>query len=693
MECENDERFNCIPEDVIKSANATTLIIIHEKSKDQYWKKDNDFIVFHRESFVRFILMQNPKCGKNAKFYNGHCTKIQKNVVCNSKYNTNADALSRIQIYPIEIDAKSTAVQPDDELEQLLNEIIEFENRELRTSEFLPTQNLNSPIKAQTPENLLTKFETVRSNSSHNSQIPGPSGTLRQISTSTSTSKTSRRENLPKAKTINICEDAIDRKERQIFIKTVFQNPQKPKATKENGMTIIKAQISQENNNEEIKNLLIESCEPKKHYYCFIDNEKMYKDVCRTFSKTFNDDATILKRCTKRITLVTNKDEQQDLIKNYHEGKTNHRGIRETYTRLQRLYYWSKLTLDVSDFINKCEFCKKTKYERHPPEIPLKVTPKLGCPFQQLNIDLFTIEGKTFLTLIDAFTKLSQAYPIRSKNAIDVSDTLIVYFSHYGIPEKITFDSGTEFQNDAVQKLLETHIIKIHFTTPRHPQSNGLIERFHSTITEHYRILKQNFNDPPDKTMTYAIIGYNNSIHSVTNLKPLQLLFGRTSTQNPFDLYHNYYFTLTNEKCNKVKPGDYICNLPQTTKTSQDAPCKIQLLKFTQKYQDCQIHIQINELQIRKVEKWKNQWIGIFPSEQPVTSICNQDEKSLSIKRSYVIVVPDGCKLQINSTTLQTYQNPDFPKIPIQLPKIEISEMDSRKENFRENLSNLKKST
>ncbi|EFA13197.1 Retrovirus-related Pol polyprotein from transposon gypsy-like Protein [Tribolium castaneum] len=258
------------------------------------------------------------------------------------KYNTNADALSRIQIYPIEIDAKSTAVQPDDELEQLLNEIIESENKELRTPESLPTQNLNSPIRAQTPENLLTEFETVRSNSSHNSQIPGPSGTQRHISTSTSTSNTSRRKNLPKTKTIDICEDAIDRKERQIFITTVFQNPQKPKVTKEN---------------------------------------------------------------------------------------------------------------DVSNFINKCEICKMTKYERHPPEIPLKVTPKIDCPFQQLNIDLFTTEGKTFLTIIDAFTKLAQAYPIRSKNAIDISDTLIVYFSHYGIPEKITFDSGTEFQNDTVQKL------------------------------------------------------------------------------------------------------------------------------------------------------------------------------------------------------------------------------------------------
>ena len=39
------------------------------------------------------------------------------------KFNTNADALSRIQIYPLDIDARSTAVQPDEELEWSLNEL------------------------------------------------------------------------------------------------------------------------------------------------------------------------------------------------------------------------------------------------------------------------------------------------------------------------------------------------------------------------------------------------------------------------------------------------------------------------------------------------------------------------------------------------------------------------------------------
>ena len=97
-------------------------------------------------------------------------------------------------------------------------------------------------------------------------------------------------------------------------------------------MTIIKAQIAQDNNNQQIKDLLIDYCEPKRHYYCFFDTERMYRDFCKVYNETFNAEAPILKRCTKRITLITDKNEQKELIRDHHEGKTNHRGIRETYT-------------------------------------------------------------------------------------------------------------------------------------------------------------------------------------------------------------------------------------------------------------------------------------------------------------------------------------------------------------------------
>ena len=67
--------------------------------------------------------------------------------------------------------------------------------------------------------------------------------------------KSRNRNIVPRTKetlrTINIYEDSIDRKERQIFITTVFANfSPRPKIITDNEMTIIKAQISQDDNQQ-----------------------------------------------------------------------------------------------------------------------------------------------------------------------------------------------------------------------------------------------------------------------------------------------------------------------------------------------------------------------------------------------------------------------------------------------------------
>ena len=119
----------------------------------------------------------------------------------------------------------------------------------------------------------------------------------------------------------------------------------------------------------------------------------------------------------------------------------------------------------------------------------------------------------------------------------------------YGIPEAMTFDNGTEFNNETMKQLLQLHKVKLHFITPHNPESNGLIERLHSTILEHLRLLKANHKQPIKLLMCYAIIAYNNSIHSITRKTPNELLFGHTNLNNPFDLnfeqrcYHEYMQT------------------------------------------------------------------------------------------------------------------------------------------------------
>ena len=63
------------------------------------------------------------------------------------------------------------------------------------------------------------------------------------------------------------------------------------------------------------------------------------------------------------------------------------------------------------------------------------------------------------------------------------------------------------------------------FVPPQHSESNGQIERFHSTLLEIARCLKaqQAIIEITDLVLL-ATFKYNNSIHSVTNRKPIDIL-------------------------------------------------------------------------------------------------------------------------------------------------------------------------
>lgn len=105
---------------------------------------------------------------------------------------------------------------------------------------------------------------------------------------------------------------------------------------------------------------------------------------------------------------------------------------------------------------------------------------------------------------------------------------------------------------------MDVHKIKIHFTSTQNPSSNGITERFHSTLVEHVRLLGNRTEFKRESIGTkvkYAILAYNNSIHSVTKLTPFEVLFGHINTNSFFDI-----------DINKQIANDYVDNHVEKTK-------------------------------------------------------------------------------------------------------------------------------
>ena len=430
------------------------------------------------------------------------------------KYNTNADALSRVQINAIE--TESMIANPGDvdivALETLRNiaeNVLNQPNQTNNDNDSKPNSskiNIISDILIKPPDNQSISTQHSNANETTNSGI-------------------------------KILDEKVNNKINQILVFPWPHHKIDKKIEKYDQHNIITIKIPQENNANLIFQFLKEHTISDKTYHIYFHTDKLYHDFNNVYLAKFSECGPKLIRCTKLLNTVKDNEEQIMLIKNHHEGKTNHRGITETLEHLKRNYYWVGQKESVTNFINSCDICEKTKYGRHKPYSPLIITETASKPFQIVHIDVFTFDNQNYLTLVDAFTKFAQAIPIEGKTAINVSNALIKYFSSFGIPEKLILDNAREFNNETVKEILNLHKIKIHFTTPYHHDSNGIVERFHSSIIEHLRILLETHPNDKLNIMDYAIIAYNNTIHTATNFTPFELTFGHTSTRDANQIF------------------------------------------------------------------------------------------------------------------------------------------------------------
>ena len=241
--------------------------------------------------------------------------------------------------------------------------------------------------------------------------------------------------------------------------------------------------------------------------------------------------------CSTKLTDVTVDREREDKMNYHHIYKTGHRGITTTIESIKRNYYWPNLDKDVTNYVNNCNICQKAKYERLPNTFEFQKIPIGSKPFERIHLDTLSISKEKYLTVIDTFSKFAQAYPIPGVNAINVLDGILVFISHYGLPQIIVCDNGIEFNNNNFTDFCKLHKINIHYTTPKNPNSNSYIERFHSTLLEQIRTQsQQNAKESLDNLVRYALLHYNNSIHSLTNFTPFEIVSGHFNNKDPFDV-------------------------------------------------------------------------------------------------------------------------------------------------------------
>lgn len=110
------------------------------------------------------------------------------------------------------------------------------------------------------------------------------------------------------------------------------------------------------------------------------------------------------------------------------------------------------------------------------------------------------MDDKSYLlTVIDRYSRWPEAIPMANITAATTAANFIDgWISRFGVPTRLTSDQGRQFTSTLFGTLNERLGVDHLRTTPYHPQSNGLVERFH-------RSLKASLRCHPDETWLHAL--------------------------------------------------------------------------------------------------------------------------------------------------------------------------------------------
>ncbi|XP_066965398.1 uncharacterized protein [Macrobrachium rosenbergii] len=197
--------------------------------------------------------------------------------------------------------------------------------------------------------------------------------------------------------------------------------------------------------------------------------------------------------------ILVPKQFRDELLQSAHEDPfSGHFGVTKTFKRLTKLFWWPNMRRCIKQFLRTCETCQVMgKPNQVLCKAPLKPIPAIGEPFSEIVIDVVgplprTQSGYMYLlTVMDRASRFPEAFPLRKVTSKAVWEKLVEYFCRYGLPCTIQSDRGTNFTSKYFQDRCAELAIQHITSVPYHPESQGVVERFHQTLKSIIEVFRE----------------------------------------------------------------------------------------------------------------------------------------------------------------------------------------------------------
>ena len=132
-------------------------------------------------------------------------------------------------------------------------------------------------------------------------------------------------------------------------------------------------------------------------------------------------------------------------------------------------------------------------------------------------------------------SKYPEAISLKRVDAQSVAEGMVeVYSRRIGLPTEILTDPGTVFMSALPKQLCDMLEIKRIRTSPYHPDSDRMLERWHASMKPMIKKTELDHRDW-DKCLKYLLFAYRSTPHSVTGFSPFELIYGR-DVRGPLEL-------------------------------------------------------------------------------------------------------------------------------------------------------------
>ncbi|OMJ13635.1 Transposon Tf2-6 polyprotein [Smittium culicis] len=211
----------------------------------------------------------------------------------------------------------------------------------------------------------------------------------------------------------------------------------------------------------------------------------------------------------------------------------SHLGHRRTLDKIKQTFYWPKMSRDVFGYIQTCKTCQLTKHSTQ--QTPGELQPIIVSePFEMVSIDFAgpfpeTESGNRYILVVtDLLTRWVDAVAVPNTTAeitVDILEKRLI--SLHGCPQKLLSDNGAAFTSQLMNAFCINYGIKQVFSSPYHPETNGMTERFNRTMKAMIKAYTTEDQSKWDQHLDMHLYAYRTAKHETLGLSPFEALYGR----------------------------------------------------------------------------------------------------------------------------------------------------------------------